>query len=243
MHTVWKSVLSPKPQSTDKTTQLLFQMGTTGSTYHDLYTQNYWVSGLCPSSGIINNYNAQRFENWICFRLQVRGKETPTLLGPLERANLQFAVSKGSNTIDASLPLPEDGNRTSFRNDIFSSIQNSERWPKSRNPAILINSECFPASSESFRFYELYSRSSYRPNRFCCGVAFNPHFRMGKAFWEHGHRILSICNRPAPSGLPRVQSTEHLISGQLKSIYFPRRGRRHMTFETNNQRITTCLIC
>jgi hypothetical protein len=31
------------------------------------------------------NWKTQRFGNWICFRPQVRG-ETPTLLGPLERA-------------------------------------------------------------------------------------------------------------------------------------------------------------
>jgi hypothetical protein len=30
----------------------------------------------------------QRFGNWICFHPQVRGWETPTLLDPLERANL-----------------------------------------------------------------------------------------------------------------------------------------------------------
>jgi hypothetical protein len=34
------------------------------------------------------NQKTQRFGNWICFRPQVRG-ETPTLLGPLERANLK----------------------------------------------------------------------------------------------------------------------------------------------------------
>jgi hypothetical protein len=49
-------------------------------------TQNFWVFGLCPSSGILETRN-QRFGNCICFRPQVRGK-TPTLLDPLERANL-----------------------------------------------------------------------------------------------------------------------------------------------------------
>jgi hypothetical protein len=35
--------------------------------------QNYWILG--------------RFENWICFRPQMRGK-THIQLGPIERANL-----------------------------------------------------------------------------------------------------------------------------------------------------------
>jgi hypothetical protein len=48
-------------------------------------TQNHWVFGLCPSPVILGN--RKRFGNWMCFRPQVR-RETPTLLGPLERANL-----------------------------------------------------------------------------------------------------------------------------------------------------------
>jgi hypothetical protein len=42
----------------------------------------------------------KRFGNWICFCPQVRG-ETPTLLGPLERGDLQWlrlTLSKESNT-------------------------------------------------------------------------------------------------------------------------------------------------
>jgi hypothetical protein len=46
-------------------------------------TQNQWVYELCPSFGIINNYGTQRFGNWVCFRPQVRGEKTPTLLGSL----------------------------------------------------------------------------------------------------------------------------------------------------------------
>jgi hypothetical protein len=44
------------------------------------------VFGLCLSSRIPRT-RKQPFRNWICFCPQVRGK-TPTLLGPLERANL-----------------------------------------------------------------------------------------------------------------------------------------------------------
>jgi hypothetical protein len=35
-------------------------------------TQNYWVVGLCPPSGILEA-RKQRFGNWICFRSQVGG--------------------------------------------------------------------------------------------------------------------------------------------------------------------------
>jgi hypothetical protein len=48
--------------------------------------QNYWVFGLCPSSGILET--RKRFKNWISFRSQVRGEKTRTLVGPLGGANL-----------------------------------------------------------------------------------------------------------------------------------------------------------
>jgi hypothetical protein len=44
-------------------------------------TQNYRVSGLCPSSGILEN--RKRFGKWICFRSQVRLGKTPPQLGLL----------------------------------------------------------------------------------------------------------------------------------------------------------------
>jgi hypothetical protein len=36
-------------------------------------TQTHWVCGLCPLSGIVNNYKMQHFGNWIYFHLQVKG--------------------------------------------------------------------------------------------------------------------------------------------------------------------------
>jgi hypothetical protein len=38
---------------------------------HVIGIQNYWVSALCPSSGIVIT-RKQCFGNWICFRSQVR---------------------------------------------------------------------------------------------------------------------------------------------------------------------------
>jgi hypothetical protein len=53
-------------------------------------------------------YRTQRFRNWICFH----EGETPTLLGPLETANLihwRLALSNGSNRVvlSPSSPKPE----------------------------------------------------------------------------------------------------------------------------------------
>jgi hypothetical protein len=49
-------------------------------------TQNYWVFGLYPLSGILENRKHDVSETG-CFRSQVKGEKTPTQLGPLERAN------------------------------------------------------------------------------------------------------------------------------------------------------------
>jgi hypothetical protein len=49
-------------------------------------TQYYWVFGLCPSFDILKNWKYKISETG-CFHPQVRG-ETPTPLGPSERANL-----------------------------------------------------------------------------------------------------------------------------------------------------------
>jgi hypothetical protein len=69
-------------------------------------TQNRWVSGVCPSHGILNT-KKQRFGSWMCFRLPVK-METPAQLGPLERANrvqrLRLAPSKGGK-LSRCLPL------------------------------------------------------------------------------------------------------------------------------------------
>jgi hypothetical protein len=52
-------------------------------------------------------------------------RETPTLLGHLEKANLnhwRLALPKGPNRVGISFPSPEDGIRSSFWNIMFSSI-------------------------------------------------------------------------------------------------------------------------
>jgi hypothetical protein len=43
-------------------------------------SQNRWVCGPCPVSGIPNNQKKQRFENWVFFRLQVREENICSVL-------------------------------------------------------------------------------------------------------------------------------------------------------------------
>jgi hypothetical protein len=62
--------------------------------------------------GILNNYRTQHFGKMDLFLPSGDGKETPTLLGPLERANL----NQQTNGLD--------GNRSSFLN-AFSSYLDS----------------------------------------------------------------------------------------------------------------------
>jgi hypothetical protein len=54
----------------------------TGKRYPELL-----LFGMCPSSCNQKNYKTQGFGNWISFRPNVK-EETTTLLGPLERANV-----------------------------------------------------------------------------------------------------------------------------------------------------------
>jgi hypothetical protein len=103
-------------------------------------TQNHWVFGLRPLSGILET-SKQCFGNWICFCPWVRGEwKTPTLLGPLERANpnhWRLAHSKGPNRVGVfHSPLTRGGNRSSFRNVVFSSFYNTAWWTKPKNPLI-----------------------------------------------------------------------------------------------------------
>jgi hypothetical protein len=52
---------------------------------------------------------------------------------------MRLAISKGLNTVDPPPPpqSPKDRNRSSFQNVVFSSIQKSGWWVKSRNSIIL----------------------------------------------------------------------------------------------------------
>jgi hypothetical protein len=79
-------------------------------------TQNYRVLGLFPSSGILENRKHDVSETGSGSVLR-RGGKTPTQFGHLERANHTH------------------GNRSSFRNVVFSILLNTGQWRKSKNPA------------------------------------------------------------------------------------------------------------
>jgi hypothetical protein len=89
-------------------------------------TQDYWVSGHCKSSGILNTRKRDDSEIYM-FPSSSEVREKPTLLGPFERANLsgfseRLALPKRPNSVSVSFPSLEDGNRSRFRNVVFSGI-------------------------------------------------------------------------------------------------------------------------
>jgi hypothetical protein len=63
-----------------------------------VYSQNYWVFGICPSPGIIETRKHNVSE--MCFLPQVRW-QTATQSGPLETANLNhwLDLSTGPNRV------------------------------------------------------------------------------------------------------------------------------------------------
>jgi hypothetical protein len=98
-------------------------------------TQNYWVSQLCPSSWILL-VDTRKHNVWKLDLLPPSGEGRE----PFSWVSVQWlilALSTWSNRVWVSLTSPEDGNRSSFRNAVFSSVKNSGCWTKSRNPVIL----------------------------------------------------------------------------------------------------------
>jgi hypothetical protein len=96
------------------------------------------------------NIKSRHFGSWFLFRLQVKGGETPTQMGPLDRANLShwtldnrpviaiISVKKDPSGYVSPFPSPEDGRRTSFRNVVILYFYiSSGRWTKSRRQLVL----------------------------------------------------------------------------------------------------------
>jgi hypothetical protein len=69
-------------------------------------TQNYWISGLCPSFGILNARQHKLKAAALTWVVQW----------------LRLALFRVPNIVGISIPSPEDGNRCSFRNVVFSCI-------------------------------------------------------------------------------------------------------------------------
>jgi hypothetical protein len=76
-------------------------------------TQNYWVFGLFPLSGILENTTFRKLD------LFPSSGE-----GGGKRHLLSWAPSRP--------PSPEDGNRSSFRNVVFSRIPDDGKSPKTQ---------------------------------------------------------------------------------------------------------------
>jgi hypothetical protein len=68
--------------------------------------QNRWVSELCLSSGIVTTKKNTAFRKMDLFPFSGEGKETPTLLGPSERANL-YHCSRSIVILSCVFQFPE----------------------------------------------------------------------------------------------------------------------------------------
>jgi hypothetical protein len=84
-----------------------------GRNIHQIINNEYGLSFT-----LLDNFRENRtFRKLDLFPSSDKGTETPTLLGPFEKANLNHWTRVG-----VSFPSPEDGNRFSLRNVLFSSI-------------------------------------------------------------------------------------------------------------------------
>jgi hypothetical protein len=86
MNTVYSAYIYSIVRSRTKATELVVYIYICSS------TQNHWISGICPSTGIVTTmkYNFRKLD---LFPSSGEGRETPTLLGPLERDNLNHWTS------------------------------------------------------------------------------------------------------------------------------------------------------
>jgi hypothetical protein len=107
------------------------------------------------------------------------GKETPTLLGLLEKANLnhcRIALSQGPNRVGVSLPSLEDGNRSNFRNFVFE-FRKTDKVHKPSDP------ECYAPSSELFGFYKY---------KLVCDIRFNYVLLISRQVVQYDKLVVSI---------------------------------------------------
>jgi hypothetical protein len=96
----------------------------------------FWTLSIVRYSRKIGDTTFRKLD---LFPSSGKGGKTPTQLSPLERVQwLILALSKGPNWVGVFPPLPEDGNRSSFRNvvsSIFLEYRTMEKVTK--NPVIL----------------------------------------------------------------------------------------------------------
>jgi hypothetical protein len=68
-------------------------------------TQNYWVFGLFPSSNVLGTRKHDLSETGSVSVLRCGGRKTSTLLGPLDRANLNHWTNSVSKTTAVYTPV------------------------------------------------------------------------------------------------------------------------------------------
>jgi hypothetical protein len=95
-------------------------------------TQNYWVFGLFPSSGILETRKQDVSETGYVSVLRC-----VNLTGVVQW--LRLALSSGPTCVGVFPPTPEDGKKSSFRNVVFLEFLEYRMTEKVQKPS---NSEC-----------------------------------------------------------------------------------------------------
>jgi hypothetical protein len=108
--------------------------------YNSFWAQNYWVFGLCPSSRILKTRNRNVSETGSVSVLRWGG-ETPTLLGPLGRANLNHSIVQWCHVCEVGMV------RTPLRCSVLScSFKNCSVVLITRNNSVEMSPTCEAAS-------------------------------------------------------------------------------------------------
>jgi hypothetical protein len=95
--------------------------------------QNYWVFGLCPSSGILETRSTV-FRKLDLFPSLGEGEKTPTQFGPLERANLNHWTSGLSRCLLSHLHLRTENDSVS---ETLCSLEYQTMEKRLKKPVIL----------------------------------------------------------------------------------------------------------
>jgi hypothetical protein len=107
-----------------------------------------WIAGFLDFGHCPVFWRTQRFGDWICFSPQVMGRETPTLLAPLERANLNHWTTCASITTAIYLRSGfVNGDNGKMYSISFLEYRKTDGVQNPNNP------ECHAPMSEPFRIY------------------------------------------------------------------------------------------
>jgi hypothetical protein len=100
---------------------------------------------------------------------------------------LRLALSKRPNRVGVVVPSPEDGNRSSFRNVVFSGFYNTGQWTTSKTPVILSVIQHRQNPSESLKLGRWEPRlvrgAFYAKVLFITRLALSPSFS-GRDLWS-----------------------------------------------------------